>query len=150
MFWDVRRGVGGSKCSLRPIFIYFIKENWICAINRHYATNIWLARNLPFDPDIRQWSHPLMIPLHCLRDKSSYRGSCKFEYDVALVLLFLFDFVHSHARRCCCSIVCLRFQDRQIKQVECKMSTKKLFFKKSCRDSFGQLHIKNVKPPKSR
>ena len=145
-----RGGGGGSKCSVRPIFIYFIKENWICAINRHYVTNILLAINLPFDPDIRQWSHALMIPLHCLIDKSNNRTRCQFEYDVALVFLFLFDFIHSHARCCCCSIVCLRFQVRQIKQVEWKMSTKKLFFKQKCRDSFGQLHIKNAKPQKSR
>ena len=28
--------------------------------------NILLARNLPFDCDVRQSSHPLMIPLHCV------------------------------------------------------------------------------------
>ena len=149
MFWDVRRGVGGSKCSLRPIFIYFIKENWICAINRHYATNIWLARNLPFGPDITQGSHPLMIPLHCLRDKSNNRTRNQFEYDVALVF---FVFVWFRSFTCTMQLLfhSLRFQDRQIKLVECKISTKKLFFKKTCRVSFAQVHIKNVKPQKSR
>ena len=63
-----------------------------------------------------------------------------FEYDVAL---FQFDFVHSHARCGCCSIVFLRFQVIQIKQVDCKMSTKKHFaiFLDNCT-------FKNVKPRK--
>ena len=26
-----------SKCSGRPIFIFFIKENWICAMSIHHA-----------------------------------------------------------------------------------------------------------------
>ena len=32
--------VGGwwvNKCSGRPIFIFFIKENWICAMMRHHV-----------------------------------------------------------------------------------------------------------------
>ena len=40
------------------------------------------------------------------------------------LVLFCFDFVCSHARCGCCSIVCLRFQFVQAKQVDCKMSTK--------------------------
>ena len=33
-----RRGGGCvSECSGRPIFIYFIKENWVCAMTRHHA-----------------------------------------------------------------------------------------------------------------
>ena len=49
--------VGGwevSQCSGCPIFIFFIKENWICTMTRHHANNILLARNLPFDSDVRQ------------------------------------------------------------------------------------------------
>ena len=30
-------GGGGSECSACPIFIFFIKENWTCAMNRHHA-----------------------------------------------------------------------------------------------------------------
>ena len=41
-------------------------------------------------------------------------------------LCFCFDFVHSHAQCGCCSIVCLRSEDVQIKQVDCKMSTKNM------------------------
>ena len=63
-----------------------------------------------------------MIPLHCLWAKSNNKTRGHFEYDVAL-FLFLFDFVHSpHVQRGSCSIVCLRFQVMQIKQVDCKMS----------------------------
>ena len=51
------QGVGSSECYGRPIFIFFIKENWICAMNRHYAEsniNILLTRNLPVEPDVIQ------------------------------------------------------------------------------------------------
>ena len=56
MLSDVE-GSGVSKCSGRPIFIYFfIKENWICALTRHHAepNNVLLTKNLPFDYGIRQ------------------------------------------------------------------------------------------------
>ena len=49
--------VGFSKCSGRPIFIYFIKENRVCAMTRHYAEsniNILLTRNLSIDSEVRQ------------------------------------------------------------------------------------------------
>ena len=65
-------------------------------------------------------------------------GHC--EHDVALfflvffLVLFSFDFVHSHALCGCCSIVCLRFQVTQIKQVDYKMSLKKSIPKKTFRD----------------
>ena len=79
-----------------------------------------------------------MILLHCLW----------FEYDVTLVFLFLFDFVHSYARYACCSIVCLRFQVMQIKQVDCKMSTKRDFFKEIFPGILGQLHTQECKATK--
>ena len=122
------KGRGGRvrECYGRPIFIFFIKENWICAMTRHQAEpniNILLTRNLPFDSDFRQWSHPSMIPLHCLWAKSNNSTRGQFECD-ATWFCFCFDFVRSYARCGCCSIVCLRFQFVQIKQVDCKMSTK--------------------------
>ena len=74
-----------------------------------------------------------MIALHRLwakSAKSNNRTRDQF-YDVLLIFfLFLFDFVHSHARCGFCSIVCLRFQVMQIKQVDCKISTKKNFLRK--------------------
>ena len=58
-----------------PIFIFFIKENWIYALTRHHTELkiILLTRNLPCDSDVKQWSHLLMIPLHCLWAKSNNR-----------------------------------------------------------------------------
>ena len=65
--WDVigYRGWRVSECSGRPIFIFFIKENWICAMNRHDEPkiNILLTRNLPFDSDVRQWSHNTFVKI---------------------------------------------------------------------------------------
>ena len=133
-------GWGVSECSVRPIFVFFIKENWILVMTRHHASNIWLTRNLHFDSDVRQWNHPLMILLHCLWAKSNYRTRGQFECDM---FCFCFDFVHSHSRWGCCSIVCLRFQDVQVKQVDCKVNTKIVnnYKWKSFCDIFGQLHI---------
>ena len=51
-----------------------MKENWICTKTRHYAEpniNILLTRNLPFHSDVKQWSHPFLIPLHFLCAKSN-------------------------------------------------------------------------------
>ena len=110
-------------------YYFFIKENWICAMTKldlRYAErniNILLTRNLPFDCDVSQWSHPLMIPLHCLWAKSNNRTHGQFECDVTW-FWFCFDFVRSHARCGCCFIVCLRFQVVQIKHADCKISTK--------------------------
>ena len=68
-----------------------------------------MTRNLSFDSDVRQWSHPLMISLHCLWSKSNNRARGQFECDVTWFCL-CFPFVCSHARCGCCSIVCLPFQ----------------------------------------
>ena len=68
-----------------------------------------------------------MIQLHCLWAESNNRARGQFECDVTWFCFgFGFDFVRSHARFGCCSIVCLRFHVVQIKQVDCKMSTKNL------------------------
>ena len=86
--WDIigRRG-SPSDCSGRPIFIFVIKENWICPITRHDAiyiivNNILLTKNL-------QRNHALMIPLPCLWAKSNNRtrGQCGCGF-----VLFLFWF----------------------------------------------------------
>ena len=100
-----RSGVGVSACSQLRIFIFFIKENCNCAMTRCHANNILLARNLSWDSDFRQWSHPLMIPSYCLWAKSNKKTRGQFEYDVTLFFLFWFDFVHSHARCSCFSTV---------------------------------------------
>ena len=76
--WWVRRklDVIGCRGMLRsyeccgcPIFIFFIEEDRICAMTRHHAESnisILLTRYLLFASAVRQWSHPLMIPLPCL------------------------------------------------------------------------------------
>ena len=114
MLFDVGRW-GVSGCSGSSLFICFIKENCICAMTRHHTEpniNILLTKNLHFDYGIREWSHPLMMPLHCLWAKSNNRTRSQFECDVTF---FYIDFVRSHARWGCCSIVCLRFQVVQVK-----------------------------------
>ena len=146
-----RSGVGDSACSQLQIFIFFIKENYNCAMTKYHVNNILLARNLSWDSDVRQWSHPLMIPSYCLWVKSNKRTRGQFEYDVLYLFLFWFDFVHSHARCGCFSIVCLRFQVMQIKQINWKMSTKKTFFEKIfCCIFLNNCLRKIVKPLKSR
>ena len=64
-----------------------------------------------------------MIPLHCLWAKSNNRTRSQSECDVTWFRI-CFDFVRSYARCSCFAIVCLSFQVVQIKQVDCKMSTK--------------------------
>ena len=54
------------------------------AIGNH-ANDILLARHLPFDSDVRQWSDPLMIPLHCLWAKFENGTRGHFEYEVTSV-----------------------------------------------------------------
>ena len=103
------RGWGEGKIGL-PVFIFFINETWICAMNIHHAEsniNISLTRNLPIDFGVRGWSHPLMIPLYSLSGKSNNRTRGQFECDVTW-FCFHFDFIRSHARCGCCSLVCLR------------------------------------------
>ena len=62
-------GMMGSDCSGRPVFIFLIKENWICSITRHRAEsniNVLLTRNLPVDSGVRHWRYSSMISLHYL------------------------------------------------------------------------------------
>ena len=96
------RGGGLAECSGRPIFICFIKENWICAMIRYHdePNNLLLTRNRPFEPDVRQWSYPLMIPLHCLWDKSNNTTYCQFVCDV-IWFCFCFNFVRLFTSKVC-------------------------------------------------
>ena len=82
-----------SEYSGRPMFYFF---NWISAMTRHHDakpnTDILFTRNLPFDSDIKQWRHHLMIPLSAY---NTTRG--QFECDVTS-FWFCFEFVHMHGR----------------------------------------------------
>ena len=60
-----------------------------------------------------------MISLHCFWAKLDNRMGGQYKCNVTLLLFcFCCDFAHSHAPCDCCSIVCLHFQDVQIKQVD--------------------------------
>ena len=71
------------------------------------SNDILLTRNLPIDSGVRQWRHALMIPLHCLWAKSNNRTRGKIERNVTW-FCFYSEFIRSHARCGCCSIVCYR------------------------------------------
>ena len=109
--WNVigRTGAGevASVLDVQSLFT-FIKENWICTMTRHHAEsniNILLTGNLPRDSGVRQRSHPLMTPTHCLWTELNNRTRGQFECNVTW-FCFGFHFVRSRARRGCCSIVC--------------------------------------------
>ena len=51
-----RSGTGGQQVFWTSN-VFFITENWICAITRHHTEpniNMLLTRNLLFDSDVRQ------------------------------------------------------------------------------------------------
>ena len=90
-----------------------------------------------------------MIPLHCLWLNR------KIERVVILKMTWFYFFSYFYLilliqMLCgCCSIVCLRLQVMQAKQVDCKISTKiNFFFRKTFRDTFGQLQTREYKPTK--
>ena len=56
------------------------------------TNNISLIGNLYFDSNVRQWSYPLMIPMHCLWAKSINRTRGQFEYDVVGFVFVLISF----------------------------------------------------------
>ena len=123
--------------------LFFIKENWIRTISRHHAEpniNISLTRNFPFDPDVRQWSHLLMIPFRCLWITLNSSTRAQFECDVTREV-----FVCSNTRWSCCSVVWWRFQVVQIKQVDYKTSIKKVNSYKKSSWYFWKIAHKTVK-----
>ena len=110
MLLNVRKKGDGRVVSVLAIQPFFVKESFICTMNKHTAEsniNILLTRNLPVDSGVRQWSHPLMIPLHCFWAKSNNRMPGQFECDVTW-FCFCFNSVCPHAQCCCCSIFCWR------------------------------------------
>ena len=87
---------GGEFASVLDVqSLFFNKENWICAMTRHHANNILFTRNRPFDSDIRQSNHLLMITLNCLWTKSNNSTRGQFEYGMSLcIYLFIYLFVY--------------------------------------------------------
>ena len=139
MLSGVGGGVLASVLNVQSLFFYQRKLDLHHDQTTYWDKHIFLTINLPFDSDVRQWNHPFMIPLHWWWAKSNNRTRSHFECDVTW-FCFCFDFVHSHARCRCCFIVC--FQVGQIKQPDCKMSTKNVnnYKWKTFPDIFRQLH----------
>ena len=149
-FMEIRKTSFNNCCILeRPYSIW----GWANQ-TRHHAepnSNIILARNFPFESDVRQWSHPWMIQLHCLWAKWKNRTLGQFECDLTW-FHFCFDFVPSHTRCGFPSIVCLCFQVVQIKQVECKTSTKNVnnYKKRHFMIFLNKCRHKSINPQKIR
>ena len=90
--------VGGwgvaSVLDVQSLF-FFIKEHRICPMTRHHVepnTNILFTRNLSIDSGVKQWSHPLMIPLQCQWAKSNNTTRGQFQCDVTQFLFCSFTY----------------------------------------------------------
>ena len=83
----VGRGEGVSDFLDGESLFFLLKK-----IGFELKINILLTRYLLFDSDIRQWSHPLMIPMHCLWAKSNTKTRGQFECDLTW-FCFCFVFV---------------------------------------------------------
>ena len=60
MLWGV------DKCSGCPVFIFLLKKiGFPLWPDVEPNVNVLLTKSLPFDSDVREWSHLLMIPLYC-------------------------------------------------------------------------------------
>ena len=70
------------------------------------------------------------------------------DLNITHVYCLTFLFVHIYAPRGCCSIVCLHFQFMQVKQVDCKMTTKNLnnYKQKTFLDISDNCAHKSIKP----
>ena len=84
----------------------------ICVMIRHHAEpniNIFMTRCLPFDSDLRQFSHPFMKPLHCLWGKSDNR-TWRENFNMTCLVLFLFWFRSF--------VYCLTFEERRDREIK--------------------------------
>ena len=70
--WQKRDVMGCWQVLRMSSLYFFIKENWISAEPNDFRwpdaepnVNVLLTKSLPFDSDVREWSHLLMIPLYC-------------------------------------------------------------------------------------
>ena len=66
---------------MSSLYFFIFKDNYIWVMTRYHVNNILLTRDLPFVfvSDSRQWSHPLMIPMHCLWAKSNHSLRSQFK-----------------------------------------------------------------------
>ena len=92
--WDVIRRMGLRGWSVLEVqsLLFLLKQirfgPWLDIMLMIY----YWQQNLPFDSDIRQWSHPLMIPLRCLWAKTTHRKRGQFKCDVTLFLFWFLSF----------------------------------------------------------
>ena len=143
-------GGGGQQVFWTSNLNFFIKENWICAMSRHHANYILLAGNLPFDSDVRKWSHPLLIPLHfCGLNRAVERV-----VNLNMTRLYFFAFVWF--RLFICTVLLLfhslfTFSSYTKKNwLTAKWALKKTFLRKPLVIFLDNCTYKNVKPWKSR
>ena len=131
--WNVIgcRRVGLCECSGRPIFIFSLKKSgfapWpdIMLIIYYWQETFLLTLTSDSEASLK-WYHCIACGLN--RTIGHVVNLNMTWLYFILYISFLFNFVDPHTRARCCSIVCLRFQVMQIKQVDCKISTKKIFF----------------------
>ena len=66
---------------MSSLYFFIFKDNYIWVMTRYHVNNILLTRDLHFVfvSDSRQWSHPLMIPMHCLWAKSNLSLRSQFK-----------------------------------------------------------------------
>ena len=146
MLSDIGGEVSASVLDVQSL-IFLIKEDWICVMARRHANNILLARYLPLTLWRRQWTHPLMILCILLGLNRTIEHMVSLNV-LWLFCLFLFDFVHSHARCGCCYVVCSRFEVMQIKRVDCKRNNK--FLREIFVTFLETCTHKNIRPRKCR
>ena len=143
--WNVIgcRRVGLCECSGRPIFIFSLKKSgfapWpdIMLIIYYWQETFLLTLTSDSEASLK-WYHCIACGLN--RTIGHVVNLNMTWLYFILYISFLFNFVDPHTRARCCSVVCLRFQVMQIKQVDCKISTKNIFFKKTFPNIFEQLH----------
>ena len=102
MYKEWIRGDTHMKCQGLGVGNYSGRLNSPYDQTRHHTepnVNILLARNIFFDPDVRQWSHPSMIPMHCLWAKANNRTCGQFECDVTWpgFVFVLISFIHIYS-----------------------------------------------------
>ena len=129
-------GVGECSGILDAQFLFFLLkkiENWICAMTKQHPN---INRN--FEKRCSFWLHCIVCGINRTIERVVNLNVTWLGFVFVLI-----SFVHMP--QCgCCSIVCLRFQVVQIKQVDCKISTKNV---NNCKwktfhDTFGQLHTR--------
>ena len=130
---------------------FFFKENWICAMTRHHANTILLARNLTFDSDVKQWCHPLMIPCVVFGLNRTIERVVNLNM-MTLVFFFVFfcfiSFIHMHSAVVFDSL--FTFSGYGNKTGWLENDQKKTFFQQKIMIFLGKYTGKKWKPRKSR